>query len=186
MNFERNSAMKAVRRALGVVGMTSLAAGPIAAQAQGWYAGAGIGQADYDVLSEKDTSFKLFAGYSFNPNVAAEFGYVDLGEAEVSGGGASASVSADGLEATVVGVLPVGNNVSLLGRVGLFNWDAEAKATIPGFGSASGSDSGTDLTYGFGAQFDLQKSFALRAEYQVYDVDGDDVNNLGVSGVFRF
>ncbi|MCK7513561.1 MAG: hypothetical protein MZV70_62425 [Desulfobacterales bacterium] len=50
---------------------------------------------------------------------------------------------------SAVGFLPVGP-VDLFARVGAINWDADL--TAPGLG-INGSDDGTDLTYGVGAQF---------------------------------
>lgn len=151
------------------------------AYAEGWYAGAGVGQAEYEGLSDKPTSMKLFLGYSFNPNAAVEFAYVDSGEATEDTFLGDFKASADGVEVSVVGLLPVNSAVSFLGRLGLFNWDAEFE-----LGGASASDSGTDLTYGLGVQFDISKAVALRGEYQVYDVDGDDIDNIGISALFRF
>lgn len=151
------------------------------AMAAGWYAGAGVGQAEYDGLSDEGTSMKLFLGYSFSPNGAFEFAYVDTGEGEEDTPFGDFEVSTDGFEISAVGFLPVNQSVSFLGRLGLYNWDAEAE-----LGGASGSDSGTDLTYGFGVQFELSKAAALRGEYQVYDIDGDDIDNIGVSVLFRF
>lgn len=181
MKRELSSVGKTLRRSLGVLGIVALSAGPMAAQAQGWYAGAGVGQADLDVLDESDTSMKIFVGHQFNPNFAVEFAYVDLGEAEANILGVDVTASADGFELTAVGLLPLANNFNLLGRVGFLNWDADYDA-----GALSGSESGTDLTFGVGVQYDMSNTVAFRAEYQMYDVDDEDVNNLGVSALFRF
>lgn len=168
----RNAALAAALTAIG-------ASTP--AYAAGWYAGAGVGQAEYEGLSDEPTSMKLFVGYSFNPNAAVEFAYVDSGEAKEDTFLGDFKASADGFEVSAVGLLPVNNTVSFLGRLGLFNWDADFELA-----GASASDSGTDLTYGFGVQLDLNKGVAIRAEYQIYDVDGDDVDNIGLSALFRF
>lgn len=149
--------------------------------AAGWYAGAGVGQAEYDGLSDEGTSAKLFLGYSFNANAAVEFAYVDTGEGEQDTVFGDLTASTDGFEVSLVGSLPVNNSVSFLGRLGLYNWDLETE-----LGGASASDSGTDLTYGLGVQFELGKSAALRGEYQIYDIDGDDIDNIGISVLFRF
>lgn len=186
MNLECSSVVKNLRRSFGVLAVATLAAAPLAASAQGWYAGVGVGQADWDLIGEEDTSLKVFGGYSFNPNFAVEFGYLDLGEAEISGGGASASVTADGFTFAGVGMFPVSNNVNILGKLGFFRWDAEAEVTLPGPVTMRADDSGTDVFYGFGVQFDVNKSVAVRAEYEIYDIDGEDVDNIGLSAVFRF
>jgi OOP family OmpA-OmpF porin len=184
MRSENNLGL-VVRRSFGALALLALSAGPMAAHAEGWYAGVGVGQADWDLIGEEDTSMKLFGGYGFNPNIAVEFGYLDLGEAEISGGGASASATADGFTLAGVGMFPVSSNVNILAKIGLFNWDAEAEVNL--FGTVMrADDSGTDVFYGFGAQFDVNKSVAIRAEYEIYDIDGEDVDNIGLSAVFRF
>lgn len=175
-----------IKKATGYRSMmlaTALAAGLSVSNAfaAGWYAGAGVGQAEYEDLSDEGTSMKLFLGYSFNPNAAVEFAYVDTGEGKEGTIFGNLTASTDGFEVSAVGLLPVNNSVSFLGRIGLYSWDLDVK-----LGSASGSDSGTDLTYGFGVQVELGKSAALRGEYQIYDIDGADIDNIGVSVLFRF
>lgn len=162
---------------------TALLAGLSAsnALAAGWYAGAGVGQAEYDGLSDEGTSTKLFLGYSFNTNAAVEFAYVDTGEGEQDTIFGDLTASTDGFEISAVGLLPVNNSVSFLGSLGLYNWDLDVELD-----GVSASDSGTDLTYGLGVQVELGKSAALRGEYQIYDIDGDDIDNIGVSVLFRF
>jgi len=68
-----------------------------AKEGKGAYLGAGVGQAsagDYcsdnaraPVISceDDDTSFKVFGGYRFTPNIAFEAAYVDLGELHATG-----------------------------------------------------------------------------------------------------
>src|SRR5215472_2553340 len=65
-----------------------------AASAQGWYAGAGIGQSGADNCSslnlldpgfscggkDSSTGWRAFAGYEFGRHLAVEGGYVDLGK----------------------------------------------------------------------------------------------------------
>lgn len=146
-----------------------------------WYVGAGVGQSEYDGLSDEGTSTKLFLGYSLNPSVAVEFAYVDTGEGEQDSIFGDFTASTDGFEISAVGLLPVNNTVGFLGRLGLYSWDLDVE-----LGGASASDSGTDLTYGFGIQVELGKTAALRGEYQIYDIDGDDIDNIGISVLFRF
>jgi opacity protein-like surface antigen len=70
-------------------------------------------------------------------------------------------------------------------------WDLDFKDSTAIVGSIS--ESGTDLTFGFGANFDFSRSTALRVEYQVYSNIGDanttgesDVSVLGAGLVFKF
>jgi OOP family OmpA-OmpF porin len=193
---------------VGIFSAISIAVSSLA-QAQGWYAGVGFGQskADIDIpcilditcsTDDTDTGWKLFVGNQFSPNAAVEFGYLDLGEAKMSGndsflGVTSLSWEASGFNVALVGFLPTGNTVNLLGKVGLFLWDMDFSGNSSVFGPDSLSESGTDLMFGFGASFDIGKTTAVRIEWERFTDVGDenetgqsDVDLLSASLVFRF
>jgi OOP family OmpA-OmpF porin len=192
------------------------------AQAEGWYGGVGFGNSKikddtfcsdasslFDPGSscssdDTDTGWKVFIGNQFNKNAAIEFGYIDLGKSTGSVSGtvlgipatANADGEAKGFNLALVGSLPVSNEFSVLGRIGLFRWDVDvsASANVGGFpGSASDSASGTDLTFGVGAQYDFSKSAGVRVEWETFQDVGDqdstgqsDIELLSLSLVFRF
>jgi OOP family OmpA-OmpF porin len=192
---------------VGVFSATSIAVSSSAqAQVQGWYAGVGLGQSKVDIecdlnitcsSDDTDTGWKLFAGNQFSPNAAVEFGYLDLGEAKASGtdsffGSASLTAEVSGFNVALVGFLPVGNTVNLLGKIGLFLWDLDVGANTS-IGSGSTSESGTELMFGFGASFDIGQTTAVRIEWERFTDVGDenetgqsDVDLLSASLVFRF
>jgi opacity protein-like surface antigen len=152
---------------LGATAMT-MSAGAIAQQKeQGFYAGAEIGQTDFED-ADKDTAFKFFGGYQINRTFAAELGYSNL-------------YDKDGVEATAwelmgVAKMPVGDKFSVYGKLGFAMWEVE------GFGEKF---DGTDLTYAIGLQYDLSRNLGLRAQWQRYDVETDaDVLSIGL--VYRF
>jgi OOP family OmpA-OmpF porin len=166
----------------------------------GFYAGAGVGttklsdngfdDAGVDV-DDTDTGFKIFGGYSFNRNLAIEVSYFDLGE--VSGGfsdpfigNVSFDVGVSGLNASVVGRLPVSETFSLFGKLGIASYDLDAHATIAGVGSASDSQSESDMTYGVGAALSFGGPWEVRVEFEAIDVDDGTANMLSVGGVYRF
>jgi len=172
-------------------------------QDTGWYAGLGLGQSEANdactgiagpgiSCDEKDTYWKIFGGYQLNKNFGFELGYVQLGEATASFAGfGSASIEAKGFELLGVGTLPINQQFSVFGKLGFFRWDVDFKDGTGLVGNAS--DSGTDLTYGFGVQYSFTKNVALRAEWQRYNDVGEanttgkaDVDTLGVSVVIRF
>lgn len=156
---------------------------------------------------DTDTGWKVFIGNQLNKNAAIELGYVDLGKFTVSASGtvtvpptiamtASGDAKPKGFDVTVIGSLPVSNEFAFLGRIGLFHWDLDVSATASGGGvsvSQSDSASGTDLTFGVGAQYDFSKSTGVRLEWERFQDVGDenttgksDVDLLSVSLVFRF
>ena len=96
--------------------------------------------------------------------------------------GSSISAEQSGIAGVIVGIAPLNNKFSLFGKAGLFIWDSDIKFTnVPLLGTGSVSDSGTDLTYGFGAKFDLQKTVSLRAEFEHFEDDIGDLLSVGVA-----
>lgn len=143
----------------------SASAGALAQQATvpAFYIGAEVGQAD--VGSIEDTAFKLIGGYQFHRNIAAEIGYgmlVDKGGLEVTA-----------LEVVAVGIFPVMDRLSVIGKLGFANVDF-----------TPGGDS-TDLTFGLGVQYDITHNLGARAQWQRYDSDAE-VDLLSVGIVYRF
>jgi len=176
---------------------------PALSQETGWYAGLGIGQSKANdactgivgpgiACDEKDTSWKIFGGYQLNKNFGFELGYVQLGEATASFAGfGSATIETKGFELLGVGTIPITQQFSLYGKWGFFRWDVDFNDGTGLVGNAS--DSGTDLTYGFGVQYSFTKNLALRGEWQRYLDVGEpnttgksDVDVLGVAIVFKF
>jgi OOP family OmpA-OmpF porin len=159
----------------------------------GGYVGAGAGITTVDVCDDingafpglscddEDTGFKIFGGYKANEHFAIEALWADLGEVSVSGPGGSLSLSVDGFGAAAVGILPLNEKFGLFGKIGMFMWD------ISGGGLASGaSDDGTDIMFGAGVNWNLTQKFGLRAEWERFDVDGDDVDFLSIGAQFNF
>jgi len=130
---------------------------------------------------------KLYGGYSFTPNFSLEAGYADLGRIKSDAG----RLRADSWFLDAVGTLPLGNDFSLLGRVGLI--DGQLRRDLNGTqvdGSASGSERGTGYKLGAGLQYDFSKSTSLRAEWEHYRFKALDstprTNLLSVGVNYKF
>src|SRR5438128_1350448 len=80
-----------------------------------------------------------------------------------SGAGGSAEAKATAWELDAVGSFPVWQQLSILGRLGLYY--GEGKIDVPG---ASGKKNTTDLTYGLGVGWDFNKNLGVRGEWQRY------------------
>ena len=184
-----------MHKSLGLTVFAALAlAASMAVQADtqpsGFYAGAGIGSTkvgdDISGVDESDTGFKIFGGYNFTQNWAAEVSYFDLGEASVSGGGANASLGLTGLSASAVGRLPVSDMFAVYAKLGFASYDVDLHFNnVPGFGSGHMSDSDSDMIYGVGGALSFGGNFEARLEYEALNVDGD-ASMISVSGLFRF
>jgi len=73
---------------------------------------------------------------------------------------------------------PVGNNLSIIGKIGFAMWDADA--------GIFGSNDGTDLTYGLGVQYDLNPKLAIRGQWQRYDIDDSNGDLFSIGLIYRF
>lgn len=189
--------------------LAGLCAAPAAhaGEESGGYFGAGIGQsyvsgycsdtagAVVTSCDDKDTSFKVFGGYRFTRNVAVEAAYVDLGKYRATGSflGAPFDVNSKltGVTLQGVGIVPFGNEFSLMGRVGAIFWDLKTSATVGGF-PGSTSDNGVDLALGVGAQYKFTPRFGVRGDLDYYpnlgnnDTGEDNVTAVSIGVVFLF
>src|SRR5438094_9199039 len=86
---------------IAILGLAAAAlALPAAAQMSmsSGYVGASLGQSKFKAdcgpfeCDKNDTSFRLFGGYQFTRNIAAELGDVDLGRLKISSGAATGEV----------------------------------------------------------------------------------------------
>jgi OOP family OmpA-OmpF porin len=144
---------------LSAVAMT-FSAGAIAQGAMaGGYVGLDVGQAEF--ADEDDTGFRIFGGFQFHRNIAAEVAYgmlIDKGPLEVTA-----------LELAAVGMFPLANQFSIIGKLGFARLEAEG----------GGDDTG--LVFGFGAQYDVTRNLGVRLQWTRYDTDPElDFLSLGV------
>jgi OOP family OmpA-OmpF porin len=149
------------------------------------FAGAGLS------CDDKDTALKLFGGYQVNRNFAGEFGYTKLGKSKFSGPGGSDEISSNVWELSAIGAWPVMDQLSIFGRLG--GYHGETKLS----GVDNGKKTTTDLTFGFGVQYDFNRNLGLRGEWQRYkdltarnDLTAveakSDVDVFGISAIWRF
>lgn len=207
-------------RLLGLAGLGSLIAATSFAQEGGYYyGGLSVGQSrakiDEERISanllgaglattsmardESDTAFKVFGGYQFNRNFALEGGYFNLGKfgftsTTVPAGTLTGQIKLQGLNLDLVGTLPLSERFSAIARVGAQH--AMARDSFSGTGAVgvrNPSPSKSELNYkvGVGLQYEISRSFLLRAEaerYRINDAVGNhgDVNVVSLSLVVPF
>jgi OmpA-OmpF porin, OOP family len=156
----------------------------------GFYAGAALGQAKHKEgcdgvpsglsCDDSDLGWKIFGGYQFSPNFAAEVAYTDLGETKFSDPTDSVTFRPTAWEAVAIGMYPFPEGFTLYGKLGLYRAETKLDSTF-GF---SEKDSTNDVTFGFGGRYDFNRNFAVRVEWQRYaDVGGD---NIGTSDIDIF
>lgn len=204
---------------LGLMAVALLASPLAAAQDPHWYGGINLGQSRAKIDDERitrnllsrgftgvsildddrDTGYKLYGGYQFNRNFALEGGYFDLGKfgftaTTVPAGTLNGNIKLRGFNLDAVGILPITEKFSALGRVGL-NY-AEARDHFSGTGAVNVSNPNpskrdTNYKYGLGVQYAFTESLALRVEaerYRINDAIGNkgDVDLVSVGLLYRF
>ena len=153
--------MKLITKTL--VAAATLAA--LCAQAEGLYVGGSIGASRYSddfggaYTDRSDTGLKLYGGYAIHPNFSVEAGVAHLGKVRSAAG----DVKGGGLFVDAVGVLPLANNFSLLGRAGVFNGMLDS--------TLAGDDRGTNVKFGAGVQYAIDKNVSVRGEWERYRFD---------------
>ena len=192
----------------------------LAQNAGHFYGGAGIGQAQSKMDDGRinaaligagatstsithdphDASYKVFGGYQFNPYFGVEAGYFDLGEfgfkstTTTPTGTLDGRIKLTGTNIDLVGTLPVNDQLSLLGRVGVHN--ARARDTFTTTGGLSLSNPNpevreTNYKAGFGFSYKFSQSMSLRGELERYRINNavgnkGDINVASLSLVFPF
>jgi OOP family OmpA-OmpF porin len=154
-------------------------------------------------VDDSSIGWGLQVGYEFNPYVAMEIGYVDLGKARQEGGSlvarfssetaldtfdvnasTSARVVSSGPTLAVVGKFPFGAGFSVYGRGGLLFADTRVRLKYIGTIELTTPDtqleapvefkaSTQELFAGLGAGWDFSEDFGLRVDLQHFLNVGD-------------
>ncbi len=154
---------------------------PAFAADQGFYVGASVGQSStdtYNLSTKTGTAFSILGGYQFMKYVAAEIQYNDFGSPTVSGG---PSIKINGYSAAAVGILPLNDQWSLMAKLGF----ASTKLGSPEDKTKS------DVTYGIGGQFNIDKNWGVRANYDAYSVESTasqkaTTSVFSIGGIYKF
>lgn len=206
-----------MKKALLITGLLALTATPaLAAEgnagwATGFYATASVGQARADnetletlegavtgfSVDDTDTGYSAGIGYEFNKYVAIEAGYVNLGEASGTYSDGAGSITGSG-EGTGFYFgpklsLPITDAFSVFGKIGLFAWDLDAKASGTGayaIPTTTANYDGTDIYFGLGLAYNITETLGVKAEWTRYNLDADgsdtDVDFISAGLVFKF
>ncbi len=146
--------------------MSVFVAGPAVAAETGFYVGVNAGSAKIDEPGfESTTEYGLLGGYSFNQNFAGEVAYTNFGSKDYSG---LLTVKSNGFSVSGVGSYPFNDMFSVFAKIGLASTELKAS------GAVGGSENNTDLTWGIGGQFNINRQIGIRLGYDLYKV-GENV-----------
>jgi OOP family OmpA-OmpF porin len=148
---------------------------------------------------ERSLAGRLFGGYQLNRNIAFEAGIFDLGRYSFSAATAPAGtldgrIKLQGLSLDLVGSLPIGERLSVIGRIGA--QAAWARDRFSGTGAVGVSNPNprqraVNPKLGIGLQYEVNRQLFIRGEaerYRVNDAVGNrgDINVYSVSVVVPF
>ena len=153
------------------------------------YVGGAIGRSDYDLGScafscdDTATGLKLFTGGQFSRVFGVELSYVNLGEADRNGG----DVRGQGLNLSLLAHLPITDQFKVFGKVGTIYSYTRTRAAS---GFPSGHDDGFGWSYGAGLQYDINRNWAVRGDWDRYRLEYVDRNDpadfYSVGVVYKF
>jgi len=166
------------------VATTLLAASPaFAADDSGFYVGAGLGNfaLDSDTVyggkdfDGSDIGFKVFGGYQFLKWLAVEVEYIDGGDPDdifrsevFPDDRFKVTAGISGFPVSAVGILPIGEQFNVFGKLGFIYWDADGSGKIRNADGtvvkASVDEDGTDFAWGVGGTWNITENFGARVE----------------------
>ncbi len=200
MKLARTSALISFASLAAITSSTAMA------DDTGWYGGANIGRSsatidDARITSglagtglattsianrDRDTGYKIYGGYQFNRYLGLEGGYFDLGRFGFTAntlppGTLNGNIRLRGFNLDAVGMLPLSEKFSALGRIGINN--AQARDSFTGTGAVNVTNPNpskreTNYKLGVGVQYALNDALAIRAEVERYRVN-DAIANKG-------
>lgn len=186
--------MKHIKRNSLVIALLLLAGPPIAATAadsgfdsdSSLYLGGGIGYGrmngeDYTNtsgdLTKRRVSWKGLAGMSLSRMVAIEGQYIDFGASNRN----TDRIQATGWTAGVVLDVPLRGSITPYGKIGALFWETDNQ-----FNNISRNEDGIDMSLGLGVRFQLSPYLALRTEYERFEMDRTEIDNLSVNVQVNF
>jgi OOP family OmpA-OmpF porin len=189
----------------------SLAPSTVLAQLA-WYVGASLGRsviaatsaeveqgflmddgfvASGTTLDDTDSGWKAYLGYRFNRYLAAEAGYVDLGEASFSTTIVSAppgttptppfpihaTATAKGVLLSGLANLPLTQSMFAFAKAGVFHWRATFTEQIPttGVTRLTRTEEKTNPMFGAGLQWHFTPAVAARLEWERFKAVGSGI-----------
>ena len=144
------------------------------ADAADLYAGIKLGKSRYDITGviTPPTAIGVFGGYTFNPNLAVEAEYIDLGNNGTS--------SATAMDVSALLFYPGDAPFSLYAKLSYASstWKAPNQVQY-----------NSSFTYGLGCQYDASQSLSFRLSWDRYLLGNQVATNadvLSFAGMVRF
>ena len=153
--------------------------GDYASQVDQAYAGTGFTVDAATVTDDRDTAWKVYAGWRFHPYGAIEAAWLDFGEARTHYAIGVPNIGAatrdgryrlSGAEVSALGIVPLGDRATVYAKAGaLFSqlkYDESGLNQFGEPGSFSHTNRETKFLWGLGGSFELVDSLSVRIEWQ--------------------
>ncbi|WP_413112557.1 outer membrane beta-barrel protein [Thaumasiovibrio sp. DFM-14] len=128
-------------------------------------------------ISEKDWGNKYFAGVRLGDNFAVEGFHYDFGTLHDARHQAARTKTSG---VTSIMHIPLGNNLSVFGKLGVHQWDMRisSRRTIE-------KSEGADVLFGAGVAMQLG-AFGLRLEHEKFEFDKNDIGVTSLGAAIYF
>jgi hypothetical protein len=171
----------------------------------GWYASYGVGESDSDFkveqisgsvfteeipaasFSTEGDTRRIALGYNVDAKISYELGQMELEkvagikEYNLSNGDTlSAVADVEGYYIAAISKYKASNMITITGRLGYYMWEMRTAETVNDVQNIS-SDDDDDFFYGLGMEIGW-----LGIEYDILDIDGQDVKYLGATLKYTF
>ena len=121
-----------------------------------------------------DTTFKIYAGKQVHRNLAVELAFHDLGKIRNEGFSESTTAETQGINLSLLGIIPVSEFGFFYGKAGYMAWNADYTRNSGSDSSSRSDEDGSDFTYGAGFAFTFSPDYDFRIEFERLNDLGDD------------
>jgi len=145
--------------------------------------------------STRENSVSFLGGYRTTENFSLQLEYQDdlsFGIDDMFAGSSlwfpeasTQDFESNGLFLSGISSYPINDNGVLFMKGGLFNWEVDSNYYETS-SNYLGHTRGTDIFYGFGANYDLNARFGVSAEWEHYQMEKSDIDYLSTRLKFKF
>jgi hypothetical protein len=128
-------------------------------------------------------TYSPFVGYQLNKYVALEGSYLGTTNASTTVDGVDVNVKTHGVQAALLGTLPLSPIGGLYARAGLLRWHSTVSSAVAG---VSDSENGTDGLYGLGAYLTNNQGLTGRLEATTASINGTRIYRVTLGGYWSF
>jgi OmpA-OmpF porin, OOP family len=185
-----------LQRTVLVIAFLTITPAALAAPPPSFYAGAGIGTgigldatdlelSDFGIEDDQE-SWKVYGGIRLGRVFGIEAAWHDFGEIRCCDQIADAGFRLDiqGVSAAAVVSVPI-KRLRLFAKAGVLAWEADGEV-VTFAGELPFSVDGNDPMAGVGAEFELGEHFAVRAEWEIFQIDQGELDSVSAGVQYRF